>query len=146
MDQVETEFLKMQKHKPLVWFRYIDDVFFIWTHGKETLSLFLEDLNNFHPNIKFPHEVNKESIYFSDLNIRLSDGNISTDLYVKPADRHQFVHYTSPHPNHTKCSIVFSQALRVNRICSEKSDFLKHLEKIKSWFLIRGYPKDLIES
>ena len=48
MDQVETEFLKTQKHKPLVWFRYIDDVFFIWTHGKETLSLFLEDLNNFH--------------------------------------------------------------------------------------------------
>ena len=127
MDQVETEFLKTQKHKPLVWFRYIDDVFFIWTHGKETLSLFLEDLNNFDPNIKFSHEVNKESIHFLDLNIRLSDGNISRDLYVKPTDRHQFLHYTSPHPDHTKRSIVFSQALRVSRICSEKSDFLKHL-------------------
>ena len=102
MDQVETEFLKTQKYKPLVWFRYIDDVFFIWTHGKETLSWFLEDLNNFHPNIKFSHEVNKESIYFLDLNIRLSDGNISTDLYVKPTDRHQFLHYTSSHPDHTK--------------------------------------------
>ena len=32
MDHVETEFLEMQKHRPLVWFRYIDDVFFIWTH------------------------------------------------------------------------------------------------------------------
>ena len=47
MDQVETEFLKMQKHKPSVWFHYIDDVLFIWTHGKETFSLFLEDLNIF---------------------------------------------------------------------------------------------------
>ena len=64
MDQAETEFLKTQKHKPLIWFRYIDDVFFIWTRGKETLSLFLEDLNNFHPNIKFSHEVNKESIHY----------------------------------------------------------------------------------
>ena len=64
MDQVETEFLKTQKHKPLVWFRYINDFFFIWTHGKETLSLFLEDLNNFHPSIKFFHELNKESIHF----------------------------------------------------------------------------------
>ena len=26
---------------------------FIWTHGKEELSLCLEDLNNFYPNIKF---------------------------------------------------------------------------------------------
>ena len=47
MDQVETEFLKMQKHKPSVWFHDIDDVFFIWTYGKETFSLFLEDLNIF---------------------------------------------------------------------------------------------------
>ena len=123
------------KYKPLVWFRYIDDVF-IWTHGKETPSLFLEDLNNFHPNIKFCHEV-KESIHFLDLNIRLSDGNISTDLYVKPTAIHQFLHYTSSHPDHTKRSIVFSQALRVSRICSKKSDFLKHLEKMKWWFSVR---------
>ena len=146
MDQAETEFFKTRKHKPLVWFRYIDDVFFIWTHGKERLSLFLEDLNNFYSNIKFSHEVNKETIHFLDPNIGLSDGNISTDLYVKPTDRHQFLHYTSSHPDHTKRSIVFSQVLRVSRIFSEKSDFLKHLEKGKSWFLVRGYPKDLIES
>ena len=105
------------------------------------LSLFLEDLNNFHPNIKFSNEVNKESIDYLDLYVRLSDDNISTDLYVKPTDRHQFLHYTSSHPDHTKRSIVFSQALRVSRIC-----FLKHLEKIKSWFSVRGYPEYLIES
>ena len=53
MDQVETEFLETEKHnKPLVWFRYIDYVFFIWTHGKEKLSLILENLNKFHSNIK----------------------------------------------------------------------------------------------
>ena len=135
MEQVETEFLKTQNHKPLVWFRYIDDAFFIWTHGKETLSLFLEGLNNFHPNIKFSHEV---SIHFLDHNVRLSDGNISTDLYVKPTDRHQFLHYISSHLDHTKRFIAFSQVMRVSRICSEKSDFLKHLEKMKSCFLVRG--------
>ena len=91
------------------------------------------------------YETNKESIHFLDLNVRLSDGNISTDLYLKPADWHQFLHYTSSNPDHTKRSIVFSQTLSV-RICSEKSDFIKHLEKMKSWFLIKGYPKELIES
>ena len=29
MDEVETSFLETQEMKPLVWFRYIDDVFFI---------------------------------------------------------------------------------------------------------------------
>ena len=38
MDQVETEFLEAQKHKPLVWFRYIDNAFIIWSHGKDKFS------------------------------------------------------------------------------------------------------------
>ena len=31
-----------------------------------------------------------------------------------------YIKITSSHPNHTKGSIVYSQGLRVKRICSEK--------------------------
>ena len=31
--------------KLLLWFRYIDEVFFIWTHGQEKLDSFIEELN-----------------------------------------------------------------------------------------------------
>ena len=27
MDQIETKFLRTQTHQPMVWFRYIDDIF-----------------------------------------------------------------------------------------------------------------------
>ena len=72
--------------------------------------------HKFHPNIKFSHEVNKESIRFLDLNVRLSDRKISTDLHVKRTYRHQFIYYTLSHPDHTKRSIVFSEAPGVSRI------------------------------
>ena len=65
---------------------------------------------------------------------------------LKPTDRHKCLHYTLYHLDHTKHSRVFSEALRVSRICSKKSDFLIYHEKMKSWFLVRGYPKDFIES
>ena len=59
MDKIESDFLKTQKAKPLVWYRYID-VFFIWTHGEQKL----EELNNYHLNIKFTHESSKEKSPF----------------------------------------------------------------------------------
>ena len=31
MDQVESKFLQTQEFQPLVGFRHIDDIFFIWT-------------------------------------------------------------------------------------------------------------------
>ena len=98
-------------------------MFFIWTHGEEKLLLLLTDLNNYNPSIKFTYEFNKELISFLDLKISFCDGKLTTDLPVKPTDRHQYLHYTSAHLNHRKRSIVYSQALRLSRNCSYKNDF-----------------------
>ena len=38
MDNFETGFLETQQLQPLVWFRCMDVVFFIWTHGEEKLK------------------------------------------------------------------------------------------------------------
>ena len=46
MGYVEQDLLARCVEKPLVWFRYIDDISFIWTHGKETLDEFLRLSNN----------------------------------------------------------------------------------------------------
>ena len=73
-------------------------VFFIWTHGEEKLALFSNDLNYCHPNSNFTHESNKEHIVFLDLNVKLLGNNLSTDLYIKSTERHQYLHYTSSHP------------------------------------------------
>ena len=41
MDEREIKLLESQKSKSLVWFRYTEDVFFTWAHGKENLRDFL---------------------------------------------------------------------------------------------------------
>ena len=38
MDRVEQDFLETQELQPLLWLRFIDDIFFIWTCGKEELK------------------------------------------------------------------------------------------------------------
>ena len=69
MYEAETEFLKTQESTPLVWFRHIDDVFFIWAHGKEHLETFLQELNNFNCDLKFTYESNEKEISFLDLTV-----------------------------------------------------------------------------
>ena len=118
--------------------------FFFWTHGEEKLKFFLADLNKYHPYINFAHESNKECINFLDLKVSLLDNKLSTDLYIKPTDRHQYLHYSSSHPDHTKKSIVYSQTLRLNRVCSVEADFVLRKKEMKSWFLKRGYPENII--
>ena len=144
MDFIEMEFLKTQAIKPWLWKRFIDDVFFIWTDSEENLNKFLKDLNEFHPNLRFTYEKSKEKINFLDLVIKLTDGKIVTDLYYKSTDSHQYLHYDSCHAEHIKRSIVFSQTLRLKRICSQKSDLNSHVKELKSWFCKRGYPDRII--
>ena len=144
MDAIETDFFTSQYLQPFIWFRYIDDIFFIWTHGEEKPVQFLNEFNNFHPNLNFINETSKNNVNFLDLNVSLRDGAINTDLYIKPTDGHQCFHYQSSHPHHIKVSRPYNQVLRVSRICSSEKDFKAHICKMKEWFLGRGYPEKIL--
>ncbi|CAM4643748.1 unnamed protein product [Lepidochelys kempii] len=65
--------------------------------------------------------------------------NHSRDFW-KPTDRYSYLHASSFHPDHTTRSIVYSQALRYNRICSNPSDRDKHLQELYQTFLQLQYP------
>ena len=125
--------------------RYIDDIFFIWAHGQEKMKVFLEDLNKFHPNLKFTCNSGVENNAFLDTKFKLKQGKIETDLNVKSTYRHQYLHYTTSHSKHTTRSIVFSQTWRVSRICSQAEDFRKHTTEMRSCFNKRGLPKGLVK-
>ena len=71
MAELEEKILNASEKKSMIWWRYIDDIFFIWEHGEESLERFLNKLNSFHPRIKFSAGYSKETINFLDVNIRL---------------------------------------------------------------------------
>ena len=69
MADLEGKILNAFDEKPMIWWRYIDDIFFIWEHGEESMEKFLNKLNTFHPTIKFTAEYSKEAINFLDVNV-----------------------------------------------------------------------------
>ena len=65
-----------------------------------------------------PMSIVEKMLHFIYLDVKILDRKIVTNLHIKATDRHQYLHYTSSHPYHTKESIVYIQALRVSRIYS----------------------------
>ena len=73
--------------KESLWFRYSDNISFIWTHGENSLKNVMMEFDNFKPNIEFTYGFSEASINFLDLNVKLY-GKHQTSLYVKPTDCH----------------------------------------------------------
>ena len=91
----------------------------IWHHRENKLNQFINNLNNkFHPTIKFTCDYSRERVHFLDVQVILENNEISTDLYVKETDSHQYLHLLSCHPYHCINLIPYSQALQLNKICS----------------------------
>ena len=145
MADLEKRLLDGAVDKPLVWLRYIDDVFFIWTHGQSKLDSFLEYLNGFHQTIKFTSESSMEKVSFLDVMVVKKGGILETDLYCKPTDTHQYLQRGSCHPWHVKKAIPYGQALRIRRICSDDGKFLARSKELVGWFKDRGYDEGFVK-
>ncbi|XP_074804365.1 uncharacterized protein LOC141984839 [Natator depressus] len=97
---LEQCFLSSHPLMPLLYLRYIDDLFIIWTHGKEALEEFHHDFNNFHPTINFSLDQSTQEIHFVDTTVLISDGHINTTVYRKPTDCYTYLHASSFHRDH----------------------------------------------
>ena len=89
--KLEWEFLRTKEKMSRVWWRYIDDIFAIWTHGELSLQAFIESLNCHHPTIKFTATWSGEQLTFLDTRVYLKNGWIKTDIHVKRTDRHRYL-------------------------------------------------------
>ena len=88
---------------PLVWFRFIDDIFFIWTSNKDTLDHFNSFTQNYSKSnsrkskIKFEIHLSTNEVHFLDVTISLKRGKLRTTLFTKPTDSHFYIDNSSCH-------------------------------------------------
>jgi hypothetical protein len=70
MKDFEKKAIEQVTHKPVCWFRYVDNTFVIWPHGQEKLTAFLNHLNGPHNKIQFTMEKEEEGhLPFLDIDI-----------------------------------------------------------------------------
>lgn len=122
-DWETTLFCKLLK-VPEVYFRYLDDIFGVWSHGIQAFNHFISLSNNHHPTIKLTAQTHFETINFLDTTVFFApdredgDKQLLTKVYFTPTDTHCLLHKHSFHPRHTFEGLIKSQLIRFHRICS----------------------------
>ena len=112
------------------YLRIIDDIFLIWNGTKTEFDNILKKINQCHPSIKFESEMSKTKINFLYSTVFKVNNKLRTKLYVKPTDGQSYLHSKSEHPNSNKKSIAYSQALRFNKICYNRSDLHNNRKRL----------------
>ena len=72
------------------------------------------------------------------------NGDLQTDLYVKPTDSRSYLHFSSAHPRHTFSGIVYSQCLRLRRIINNQERLAHRLNELLAAFDKSGYPEPML--
>ena len=95
--------------------------------------------------LKFMFEVGKQ-VHFLDTTVSIqSDGLLKNTLYSKPTDAHLYLRKDSCHPASCTKGLVKGELLRARRICTEDKDFNDAAERMKSYFIERGFKQAEVE-
>lgn len=137
-------------YKELVrlYFRFLDDIFLVWSGDLAQLRQFETFLNNLIPGINITFNTSDTEVSFLDTTVykSISDNHctLQTKVFFKDTDSHQLLHKSSFHPKHTFKGILKSQLLRFKRISSTFENYDHTCKTLFKVLQTRGYSRSLL--
>ena len=98
------------------------------------------------PSIKFDFQISESNISYLDTMVYIEGNKLMTKMHTKPTYKHTYLHKSSYHPYSLKKSIIYSQALRVKRICTKTGDYNDGIKALFNSFRERGYDEEELHS
>jgi hypothetical protein len=123
---------------------YIDDCRVTASCCRVELERFINFVNNFHPALQFTWEISETSVSFLDILVSIHGNKLVTSVFYEPTDSRSYRLFSFSHPSYTKRSILFSQFLRLRRICSEEEVLQAKGLEMSHVFVQRGYSTSLL--
>ena len=149
MEFVEREILSRcdTETKPILWVRYVDDVFIIFRGNEDQLKRLIDISNSILPSIKFTTEVEVDfKLSFLDVLVFRdhNNHNFKFSVYRKATNSESYIHFYSFHSQEIKSNVIMNFALRALRICEPQfiDSEMKHISAI---FRSLRYPSHFIE-
>lgn len=125
--------------KPILFFRFLDDIFFLWPGDTDSLKRYETFLNSQIPDITVKLEHNNFEIPFLDTLIYKYNNKLQTKTFFKQTDTHQLLHTNSFHAKHTFLGLIKSQLIRFKRLSSNRDTYDATCKILFAVLVKRGY-------
>ena len=141
----EQKILDRGEVKPLVYYRYIDDIFAIF-HREDVNNYirFFNAITDNAPSMKFTITESDQSVNFLDLTIHKGDrfregGRLDVKIFEKELNKYLYIPRISYHPEKLKASFIKTEIIRFIRNSSSEKDFEETRERFVQRLIRRGY-------
>ena len=126
--------------QPLLYKRYIDDLFIIAPCDSPIIEVFNSQCNAIQVTdvTKGTHGV------FLDLHLSIVGGHLISNLYQKPINRYLYIPMTSAHPVSVFKNLVIAELKRYRLNCSQDEDYIAASNQLYLHLFRRGYSHEFL--
>jgi hypothetical protein len=128
-----------QENKVLLYKRFIDDIFHLWTGTLPEFNSFYESINQKIPGLKFTYKVSTSDTEFLDLCMFRQDNLLQFRLFQKELNKYAYLTPLSCHPISTINGFIKGELIRIMRSCSTHYYYMQFKMKFFVRLLQRGF-------
>jgi len=142
MEDLEMHCIKKLDFEIHTYYRYVDDIFLIIPKTK--VESVLKMFNNYHPRLKFTHEMEmNNTLSFLNTSVIREGRELLTNWYRKPTYSGRYINYFSNHPKQYKLNTITNLVDQAIMLSSERFH-ATNIEIIKSILINNCYPVELL--
>ena len=142
---IENSVIPGLENSPLIYTRYVDDIF-LFIKNIKTLDEIKRKFENI-SILKFTYEIeNKKTIAFLDVNVTRTPSSLQTSVYTKATNNGECINYLSIAPDRYKTGVIRTLLHRAYTICSSWVSFHAEIRRISQVLTNNNFPMALVEN
>ena len=138
--KLEESLNELGKPHIMLWKRFIDDIFVIWTGSASEFTIYMNIINQLHHTINFTYELSETELTFLDKTLYKGDRFdrnqiLDVQTHIKPTNKQLYIHASSYHLPTTINAISKGKVNRYLRTNSDEREFRNMKQKLTNRLL-----------
>jgi len=134
----------IDKYEPILYLRYIDDIFAILP-TVDICKKFIGEINNQCSNIQLESVTIGKTGIFLDLNLEIKNENIISKVYQKPSNKYLYLPPTTNHPSSVMLNVIKQELRRYCLYTTNQSDEFGIKKDFYERLRLRGHMKTYLD-